>query len=91
MKERIREILSSFFISVTLINVGIFILGEVFRPEEIYRRVWQDEPYGSEGTVAVHIRKLREKTEITPAEPRYLKTVWGQGYKFEAAERRREP
>jgi DNA-binding response OmpR family regulator len=65
--------------------------GEVFRPEEIYRRVWQDEPYGSEGTVAVHIRKLREKTEITPAEPRYLKTVWGQGYKFEAAERRREP
>ena len=64
--------------------------GEVFRPEEIYRQVWRDEPYGAEGTVPVHIRNLREKIEITPAEPRYLKTVWGQGYKFENAERRRE-
>ena len=65
--------------------------GEVFRPEEIYRQVWRDEPYGAEGTVPVHIRNLREKIEITPAEPRYLKTVWGQGYKFESAERRRKP
>ena len=58
--------------------------GEVFRPEEIYRRSWQDEPYGAEGTVAVHIRHLREKIEINPSEPRYLKAVWGQGYKFES-------
>ncbi len=57
--------------------------GKVFRPEEIYRAVWKDEPYGAEGTVAVHIRHLREKLEITPSEPRYLKAVWGQGYKLE--------
>ena len=57
--------------------------GKVFRPEEIYRSIWKDEPYGAEGTVAVHIRHLREKLEITPTEPRYLKAVWGQGYKIE--------
>ena len=57
--------------------------GKVFRPEEIYRAVWKDEPYGAEGTVAVRIRHLREKLEITPSEPRYLKAVWGQGYKIE--------
>lgn len=56
--------------------------GQVFSPKEIYSRVWQDIPYGSENTVAVHIRHLREKIEITPAEPRYLKVVWGQGYKI---------
>ena len=57
--------------------------GQVFSPREIYRRVWKDEPYGAESTVAVHIRHLREKTEINPAEPRYIKAVWGQGYKME--------
>ncbi|MFY9380829.1 MAG: helix-turn-helix domain-containing protein [Eubacteriales bacterium] len=57
--------------------------GEVLTPKEIYRRVWGDEPYGAEGTVAVHIRHLREKLEINPAEPRYLKVVWAQGYKIE--------
>ncbi len=57
--------------------------GQVFSPKEIYRRVWQDAPYGSENTVAVHIRHLREKIEIDPARPRYLKVVWGQGYKME--------
>jgi len=57
--------------------------GQVFSPREIYRRVWQDAPYGSENTVAVHIRHLREKIEIDPARPRYLKVVWGQGYKME--------
>ncbi len=57
--------------------------GQVFSPKEIYRRVWQDAPYGSENTVAVHIRHLREKIEIDPARPRYLKVVWGQGYKIE--------
>ena len=57
--------------------------GKVFSPKEIYQKVWNDLPYGSEGTVAVHIRHLREKLEIDPAEPRYLKVVWGQGYKME--------
>lgn len=57
--------------------------GQVFSPKEIYRRVWKDSPYGSENTVAVHIRHLREKLEITPNQPRYLKVVWGQGYKIE--------
>lgn len=57
--------------------------GEVFSPKQIYQRVWEDAPYGSENTVAVHIRHLREKLEYNPAEPRYLKVVWGQGYKIE--------
>ena len=57
--------------------------GQVFKPGEIYRRVWKDAPFGSESTVAVHIRHLREKIEINPAEPRYIKAVWGQGYKME--------
>ena len=57
--------------------------GEVLSPKEIYRKVWEDEPYGADSTVAVHIRHLREKLEINPAEPRYLKVVWGVGYKIE--------
>lgn len=60
--------------------------GQVFSPKEIYKRVWQEHSYGSESTVAVHIRHLREKLEINPAEPRYLKVVWGQGYKIERGE-----
>ncbi len=55
--------------------------GKVFSPKEIYQKIWNDLPYGSENTVAVHIRHIREKLEINPAEPRYLKVVWGQGYK----------
>ena len=57
--------------------------GQVFSPKEIYTKIWNDLPYGSENTVAVHIRHLREKLEINPAEPRYIKVVWGQGYKCE--------
>ena len=57
--------------------------GKVFSPKDIYREVWEDAPIGSEGTVAVHIRHLREKVEINPSEPRYLKVVWGVGYKIE--------
>ncbi len=57
--------------------------GRVFSSREIYGMVWNDEAYGSENTVPVHIRHLREKLEINPAEPRYLKVVWGQGYKVE--------
>ena len=58
--------------------------GTVFSPKDIYSRVWHDSPIGAEGTVAVHIRHLREKIEINPAEPRYIKVVWGKGYKMEA-------
>jgi DNA-binding response OmpR family regulator len=57
--------------------------GRVFSPREIYKLIWKDEPFGAESTVAVHIRHLREKVEINPAEPRYIKAVWGQGYKIE--------
>ena len=56
---------------------------KVYSPKEIYRAVWKDSPLGSENTVAVHIRHLREKIEINPNDPRYLKVVWGQGYKIE--------
>ena len=55
----------------------------MFSSREIYRQVWKEAPYASEGTVAVHIRHLREKLEINPADPRYLKVVWGKGYKLE--------
>ena len=61
--------------------------GEVFSPRDLYRRVWRDEPYGAESTVAVHIRHLREKLEIDPAEPRYIRAVWGQGYKMEVRQK----
>ena len=57
--------------------------GQVFSPREIYGQVWHETPLGSDNTVAVHIRHLREKLEFNPAEPRYLKVVWGQGYKME--------
>ncbi len=57
--------------------------GTVMSPKEIYRKVWKDEAFGGEGTVAVHIRHLREKVEIDPANPRYLKVVWAHGYKME--------
>ncbi len=56
--------------------------GKVYSSTEIYTKVWGDNPLGCENTVAVHIRHLREKLEINPAEPRYLKVVWGQGYKI---------
>jgi DNA-binding response OmpR family regulator len=57
--------------------------GEVFSPNQIYEAVWKETAYGIENTVAVHIRHLREKLEYDPAEPRYLKVVWGRGYKME--------
>ncbi len=59
-------------------------VGKVFSSAEIYEKIWQEKPIGSEGSVAVHIRHLREKIEINPAEPHYLKVVWGHGYKMEA-------
>ena len=57
--------------------------GRVFSPKEIYQAVWKEKPFGTDNTVAVHIRHLREKIEIDPAEPRYVKVVFGQGYKME--------
>lgn len=57
--------------------------GRVFSINEIYERVWKEPGYNAENTVAVHIRKIREKIEIDPKNPRYLKVVWGIGYKIE--------
>lgn len=75
-------------VSLTPIEYNILRLliqspGKVFSIREIYENVWKDPAFGQEGTVAVHIRHLREKIEINPADPRYLKVVWGLGYKFE--------
>jgi len=75
-------------VSLTPIEYNILYLlmrnpDKVFSSAKIYQLVWEDTVYGgSDSTVAVHIRHLREKIEINPAEPRYLKVVWGQGYKF---------
>ncbi len=66
-------------------------INKVFSPKEIYTAIRGELPYGAEGTIAVHIRHLREKIEINPAEPRFLKAVWGQGYKLEASERSERP
>lgn len=57
--------------------------GQVFSTAQIYEQVWNDPAYGSENTVAVHIRHIREKIEIDPSNPRYIKVVWGLGYKME--------
>jgi len=57
--------------------------GRVFSIEEIYERVWNEPAYNAENTVTVHIRRIREKIEINPKEPKYLKVVWGIGYKIE--------
>lgn len=58
-------------------------MGKVFSIEQIYQNVWNEPLYASENTVAVHIRRIREKIEINPKEPKYLKVVWGIGYKIE--------
>ena len=56
--------------------------GNVYSPKEIYRAVWGEDPFGAENLVAVHIRHLREKLEYDPSQPRYIKVVWGHGYKI---------
>jgi DNA-binding response OmpR family regulator len=61
--------------------------GRVFSPGEIYRHVWNELPLNADNALAVHIRHIREKIEINPADPRYLKVVWGKGYKMEASSR----
>ncbi|MGM0380044.1 MAG: winged helix-turn-helix domain-containing protein, partial [Bacillota bacterium] len=57
--------------------------GKVFSIKEIYQNVWNEDPYNSQNTVAVHIRRIREKIEINSKNPKYLKVVWGIGYKVE--------
>ncbi len=57
--------------------------GRVYSTCEIYENVWEDEAYGTENIIAVHIRHIREKIEINPKEPKYLKVIWGIGYKIE--------
>ena len=90
LNDRTKEVtLDGEHVALTLTEYDILKLlmenpGKVFSPNEIYRAVWNDNPYGTENTVAVHIRHLREKVEYNPAEPRYLKVVWGRGYKIEA-------
>lgn len=68
----------------SILNLLIRNPGKVYSTKALYEAVWQEEALGSEGAVAVHIRHLREKIEINPSEPRYIKVVWGQGYKMEA-------
>ncbi len=79
-------------VSLTPMEYGILKLlmehpGKVYSTKAIYEAVWQEAAYGCEGAVAVHIRHLREKIEIDPSDPRYLKVVWGQGYKMEGSNR----
>lgn len=57
--------------------------GKVYSINQIYENVWEDEAYGAENIIAVHIRHIREKIEINPKEPKYLKVIWGIGYKIE--------
>ncbi len=61
--------------------------GRVYSPKEIYREIWRENPMTADNTIAVHIRHIREKIEINPAEPRYLKAVWGHGYMMEGDKR----
>ncbi|MDD6195872.1 MAG: response regulator transcription factor [[Clostridium] aminophilum] len=75
-------------VKLTPIEYNILLLlvrntGKVFSIDEIYQKIWKEEPIDADNTVAVHIRHIREKIEINPREPRYLKVVWGVGYKIE--------
>lgn len=89
LNDKLKEVtLDQEPVSLTKIEYNIlkFLLqhpGEAFSPAQIYQKVWNDSPIGNENTVAVHIRHLREKLEYDPANPRYLKAVWGRGYKME--------
>lgn len=64
--------------------------GKCFAPQDIYRHIWKENTIGSERTIAVHIRHIREKLEIDPANPRYLVAVWGQGYRLNNTEGRED-
>ena len=76
------------YVKLTPIEYNILLLlmknqGRVFSINQIYESIWNEEAIGADNTVAVHIRHIREKIEINPKEPRYLKVVWGVGYKIE--------
>lgn len=76
------------FVKLTPIEYNILLLlvknqGRVYSIDQIYESIWNEEAIGADNTVAVHIRHIREKIEINPKEPRYLKVVWGVGYKIE--------
>ncbi len=75
-------------VKLTPIEYNILLLlvknqGKVFSIDQIYENIWNEDAIGADNTVAVHIRHIREKIEINPKEPRYLKVVWGVGYKVE--------
>ena len=75
-------------IKLTPIEYNILLLlvknaGKVFSIDQIYEKIWNEDAIGADNTVAVHIRHIREKIEINPKEPRYLKVVWGVGYKID--------
>lgn len=73
-------------LTATEYNILKFLLknkGKVYSIEQIYENVWNEESYGAENIIAVHIRHIREKIEINPKEPKYLKVIWGIGYKIE--------
>ena len=73
-------------LTATEFNILKFLLknkGKVYSIEKIYENVWNEESYGAENIIAVHIRHIREKIEINPKEPKYLKVIWGIGYKIE--------
>ena len=73
-------------LTATEYNILKFLLknkGKVFSISQIYENVWNEESYGAENIIAVHIRHIREKIEINPKEPKYLKVMWGIGYKIE--------
>ncbi len=63
-------------------------LGRIFPAEEIYQRVWEEPSFAPENTVMVHIRRIRQKIELNPNKPEYIKVVWGIGYKMEKMENR---
>ncbi len=67
-------------------NILLFLVqnkGKVFSIDQIYEQIWKEEAYGADNTVTVHIRHIREKIEIDPKNPKYLKVIWGVGYKVE--------
>ena len=75
-------------VKLTPIEYSILLLliknqGRVFSINQIYENIWNEEAIGADNTVAVHIRHIREKIEINPKEPRYIKVVWGVGYKID--------
>ncbi|MCI8443871.1 MAG: response regulator transcription factor [Clostridia bacterium] len=79
-------------LTATEFNILKFLLknkGKVFSIPEIYESVWKEEGFGAENIIAVHIRHIREKIEINPKDPRYLKVIWGVGYKIEDIEKTR--